>query len=64
VAAHRGVDGVSQDFPQQQVRVTSDDVKRRRARSIAIAVVLGLLVVLFYALTVVKLGPQVLSRSM
>jgi len=58
------VDGVSQDFPQQQVRLTSDDVKRRRARSIAIAVVLGLLVVLFYALTVVKLGPQVLSRSM
>ena len=44
--------------------LTPEDARRRRSRSIAIAVVLGALVVLFYALTIVKLGPQVLNRPM
>jgi hypothetical protein len=44
--------------------LTPDDLRRRRSRSIAIAVALGLLAALFYALTVVKLGPQVLNRPM
>jgi hypothetical protein len=45
-------------------RLMPDDLRRRRSRSIAIAVALGLLALLFYALTVVKLGPQILNRPM
>jgi hypothetical protein len=40
------------------------DAKRRRARSIAIALALGFLVLLFYAVTIAKLGPQVLNRAL
>lgn len=40
------------------------DLKRRRQRSFAIALALGALVLLFYALTIAKLGPQILSRPM
>ena len=38
--------------------------KRQRLRSIAIAVGLGVLVVLFYAATIVHLGGNVLNRSL
>ena len=41
-----------------------EEQKRRRKRSLAIALVLGGLVVLFYAVTIAKLGPQVLQRPM
>jgi hypothetical protein len=41
-----------------------EELKRRRSRSIAIAVALGALVVLFYAVTMAKLGPQILNRPM
>ena len=41
-----------------------EEQKRRRKRSLAIALVLGGLVVLFYAVTIAKLGPQVLQRAM
>lgn len=40
------------------------EAKRRRARSIAIAAVLGGIVLLFYVVTVFKLGPGVLNRPM
>ena len=44
--------------------VLSEEQKRsRRARSIAIALVLGALVVLFYVVTLVK-GPAVLNRPL
>ncbi len=44
--------------------VLSEEQKRsRRARSIAIALALGALVVLFYVVTLVK-GPAVLSRPL
>ena len=46
------------------VVLTDEQKRRRRARSIAIALSLGALVVLFYALTNVRLGPAVLSRAM
>lgn len=36
--------------------------ERRRKRSVAIALVLGALVLIFYVLTIAKLGPQVLNR--
>ena len=38
--------------------------RQRRARSIAIAVALAALVVLFYLVTIVKLGPGVLERPL
>ncbi|KQP52005.1 carbon monoxide dehydrogenase [Methylobacterium sp. Leaf399] len=36
--------------------------ERRRKRSMAIAFVLGALVLIFYVLTIAKLGPQILNR--
>lgn len=45
--------------------LNDDEIKaRRRKRSIAIALVLGALVIVFYALTVVKMGPAILDRSL
>lgn len=49
---------------QQGVRLTEEQKKKRRSRSIAIAVVLGALVALFYVVTIVKLGPGVLDRPL
>jgi hypothetical protein len=43
--------------------LTEEQQRRRRARSIAIAVSLGLLVLLFYVVTLVK-GPAVLIRPL
>ncbi len=37
---------------------------KQRARSIAIALALAFLVVLFYAATLVRLGPDVLNRPL
>lgn len=36
----------------------------RRKRSIALAVVLGALVLMFYALTIVKMGPSIFNRQL
>ncbi len=44
--------------------LTEADRKRRRSRSIALAVVLGLLVILFYVVTIAKMGPGVLQRPL
>jgi ferric-dicitrate binding protein FerR (iron transport regulator) len=38
--------------------------RRRRSRSIAIALALAALVVLFYLVTIVKLGPGVMERAL
>jgi hypothetical protein len=38
-------------------------LKRQRNRSIAIALVLGALVLLFYAATIVRLGPNALRKG-
>lgn len=46
------------------IRPTDEQRRRQRARSIAIAVALGLLALLFYLVTLVKLGPGVLGRSL
>jgi hypothetical protein len=43
---------------------TPEELQRRRRRSFAIALALGALVVLFYVVTIAKLGPQVLQRSL
>ncbi len=45
-------------------RPTEEQTRRRRGRSIAIALMLGALVVLFYVVTVVRLGPGILDRPL
>lgn len=44
--------------------LTEEQKRRRRSRNIAIALVLGALVALFYIVTIVKLGPGVLRRPL
>jgi len=46
------------------VRLTELQLRRRRARSIAIGLALAALVVLFWAVTIVRLGGNVLNRSL
>ena len=48
--------------PRPPVRLTPEEQKRRRKRSIVLALVLGGLVLLFYIVTIAKLGPGVLKR--
>jgi hypothetical protein len=43
--------------------LTAEQQRRRRARSVALAIVLAALVVLFYAVTMVK-GPGILNRPL
>ncbi|OYX13064.1 MAG: hypothetical protein B7Z15_08560 [Rhizobiales bacterium 32-66-8] len=50
--------------PSEGVVLTEEQKKRRRARNIAIASVLGFLVVLFYVVTIVKMGPAILNRPL
>ncbi len=45
-------------------RPTKEQLRRRRNRSIAIALMLAALVVLFYIVTVVRLGPEVMDRPL
>jgi hypothetical protein len=45
-------------------RPTEEQRRRQRARSIAIALALAGLVVLFYVVTIVKLGPGVIERPL
>ena len=49
--------------PDDGIVLTEEQKRRRRARSIAIALSLGALVVLFYLVTLVK-GPAVLNRPL
>ncbi|WP_454633108.1 CoxF protein [Bradyrhizobium cenepequi] len=49
------------DKREQGIVLTEAQLKSRRHRSIAIALALGVLVVLFFAVTLVK-GPAVLVR--
>ena len=50
----------------EQTRLSENDAndRRRRMRSIAIAVSLFILVVLFYLATIVHLGPNALNRPL
>jgi hypothetical protein len=46
------------------VELTPEQRRRRRARSLALGLVLGVLALLFYVITIVKLGPGVLNRPL
>ena len=45
-------------------RLGPEELKRRRSRSIAIALALAALALLFYVVTIAKMGPQVLNRPL
>ncbi len=62
VAEHDHETGLARDEDAQHDRALF--LKRRRSRSIAIALALAGLVILFYVVTLVKLGPEVLNRPM
>jgi hypothetical protein len=49
---------------EEGIRLTEEQRRRQRGRSIAIAVALAALVVLFYLVTIVKLGPGVMNRPL
>ncbi len=51
------------DQKPDRIVLTEEQKRSRRARSIAIALALGALVVLFYVVTLVK-GPAVLNRPL
>ena len=42
--------------------LTEEERRRRRNRSIALGLVLAALAILFYAVTLVKLGPAIMNR--
>ena len=54
---------MNEDKPETGITLTEKQLRARRARSIAIAVSLGVLVILFYIVTLVK-GPGVLNRPL
>ena len=47
-----------------QVELTEKQKKARRSRSVALAVVLAALAVLFYVVTIIKIGPGIFDRAM
>ncbi len=46
------------------VELTEKQKKARRSRSVALAIFLACLVVLFYVVTVIKIGPGIFNRPM
>jgi predicted nucleic acid-binding Zn ribbon protein len=54
----------NRDGNENGIVLTEEQKRRRRARSIAIALALAALVVLFYVVTIVKLGPGVPHRPL
>ena len=54
---------MNEQKPDRGIRSDRTTARARRARSIAIAVALGALVILFYIVTLVK-GPAVLVRPL
>ena len=49
---------------QEGIRLSVAQQRRRRSRSVALALVLGGVVALFYLVTVAKLGSNVLERAL
>jgi hypothetical protein len=50
--------------PQQGVKLTEQQLRARRARSIAIALALGAFVIVIFLVTIVRLGGNVLTKPM
>jgi hypothetical protein len=49
---------------RRDIALSQAQLKSRRARNIAIGLALGLFALLFYVVTIVKLGPGVLNRPL
>lgn len=47
---------------EEGIVLTEEQRRRRRARSIALGLVLAALAILFYLVTIVKIGPAIMSR--
>lgn len=46
------------------IRLTEEEQKRRRNRSVALGLVLGGLVILFFWVTIAKIGANIFKRPM
>ena len=57
------MDEPSDDKPKEGIVLTEAQLRSRRERSIAIALALGVLVILFFAVTMVR-GPGLFVRPM
>jgi predicted nucleic acid-binding Zn ribbon protein len=57
-------EAMDEQSSEDGIVLTEEQKRRRRARSIALALVLGALALLFYVVTIVKLGPGVLNRPL
>ena len=51
-----------QNLPPR-ITLTPEQAKARRARNIAIGLAVGFLVIVFYAVTIIKLGPAVFHKG-
>lgn len=47
-----------------RIELTEQQKKARRSRSVALAIVLAVLAVLFYVVTIIKVGPGIFNRPM
>jgi hypothetical protein len=50
--------------PDKGIVLTPEEEKRRRSRSVALGLVLGGLAILFFVITLAKLGGNVLNRPL
>jgi hypothetical protein len=51
-------------LPEDGIRLNDAQRRRRRGRSIAIALTLTALVILFYVVTIVRIGGNIAERAM
>lgn len=58
------MNGAAPAMSDDGTRPSEEERRRQRGRSIAIGVVLAGLVVLFYVVTLVKLGPGIIDRAL
>jgi hypothetical protein len=49
---------------EEGIRLTPEQLRRQRARSIAIAIALAAFMAIFYVVTIAKLGANFLARSL
>lgn len=57
-----GVNSMSPSDPQRPVQMTPEQLRARKRRNSAIGIAIALLCVLFYLVTIAKLGPGILSK--
>jgi hypothetical protein len=58
------VELMDEETESRGVKLTPEQAKSRRQRNIAIGLAIGFFVLLFYVVTIAKLGPGVLNRPL